>query len=62
MTSVEILGNANGARLGYIGARLDSPALAKEDAMSAHAIVDADGHVTESTEILARFIDPAYRE
>jgi predicted TIM-barrel fold metal-dependent hydrolase len=30
--------------------------------MSARDIVDADGHVTESTETLAAFIDPAYRE
>ena len=30
--------------------------------MSAHAIVDADGHITESTETLAAFIDPAFRE
>jgi predicted TIM-barrel fold metal-dependent hydrolase len=30
--------------------------------MSAHDIVDADGHVTESTETLAAFIDPAFRE
>jgi predicted TIM-barrel fold metal-dependent hydrolase len=30
--------------------------------MSAHDIVDADGHVTESTEMLAAFIDPAFRE
>jgi predicted TIM-barrel fold metal-dependent hydrolase len=26
------------------------------------AIVDGDGHVTESTEMLARYIDPAYRD
>jgi predicted TIM-barrel fold metal-dependent hydrolase len=30
--------------------------------MSARDIVDADGHVTESTEQLAAYIDPAYRE
>jgi predicted TIM-barrel fold metal-dependent hydrolase len=30
--------------------------------MTMTGIVDADGHVTESTEALARYIDPAYRE
>ena len=30
--------------------------------MSARDIVDADGHVTETTESLAAFIDPAFRE
>ena len=25
-------------------------------------IVDGDGHVTENTEMLARYIDPAYRD
>ena len=30
--------------------------------MSAQAIVDADGHITESTEALAAFIDPAFRD
>jgi predicted TIM-barrel fold metal-dependent hydrolase len=30
--------------------------------MSARDIVDADGHVTETTETLATFIDPAFRE
>src|SRR5262245_63087704 len=29
--------------------------------MRATAIVDADGHVTESSEQLSRYIDPAYR-
>ena len=30
--------------------------------MSGHTIVDADGHITESTEQLAGFIDPAFRD
>ena len=30
--------------------------------MSTATIVDADGHVTETTENLAAFIDPAFRE
>ena len=30
--------------------------------MSARDIVDADGHITESTEALAAFIDPAFRD
>ena len=30
--------------------------------MTTRGIVDADGHVTESTELLARYIDPAYRD
>jgi predicted TIM-barrel fold metal-dependent hydrolase len=30
--------------------------------MTARAVVDADGHVTESTESLVAFIDPAFRE
>jgi predicted TIM-barrel fold metal-dependent hydrolase len=30
--------------------------------MSAPDVIDADGHVTESTEQLAAYIDPAYRD